>query len=435
MKIIVFFIISVITIMVFNSCSNENLVGINTDNSSLGELALKIQTTSIPPEVQQIVAELSRFNYNTLSTSIDISSDSLNILSFNNVPIGKWHLNVDAKNSDGKVIYNGKSDLTILEGQTNNVYITLSSVGTGTGNINIFLNWNQKRAKWVDYQGNPILSVQDIPYYTLAVDQAQVMYENGKFKIWFENLYNSGHGDIGYAESNDGLTWRINTNNSVLTAGQIGSWDDYTVGLGFIFKENGIYKLYYAGMQEPHTGKRQIGFAISTDGIHWEKYSNPVLLSTNSQYFLGVHSVLKINNIYYMYYEASSEKDYKFNLNLATSSDGLHWTKYENNPILIADQTWEEGSIGYATIVQSDNVYKMTYSSNVQNAVGMAYSSDGIHWLKNNANPVFKLSDVSNGWCTKISYPFSVMINNTYRIYYSGYGKDNQFHLGVADWK
>lgn len=431
----IFFITILIVAFVFNSCTNENLVGINTNNSSKGELALKIQATSIPSGVQQIVAELSRSNYDTLSTSIDVAKDSLNELSFNNIPIGQWHLEVDAENSDGKVIYSGASDVTILEDQTIDVYITLASVGTGTGNINIFINWNQNGAKWIDYQGNPILSVKDIPYYTLAVDQAQIMYDDGKYKIWFENLYNSGHGDIGYAESNDGLTWQINANNPVLTAGQPGSWDDYTVGLGYIFKENGIYKLYYAGMQEPHTGKRQIGYATSTDGIHWQKYSNPVVLSNSSQYFLGVHSVLKINNLYYMYYEASPENDYTFNLNLATSSDGINWTKYENNPILIADQIWEEGSIGYATIVQSDNEYKMTYSSNVQNAVGMAYSFDGIHWSKNDANPVFKLSDVSNRWCIKISYPFSVIINNDYRIYYSGYGKDSQFHLGVAFWK
>ena len=85
--------------------------------------------------------------------------------------------------------------------------------------------------------------------------------------------------------------------------------------------------------------------------------------------------------------------------------------------------------------MKTDNVYKMTNSSYVLNSVGMAYSNDGIHWSKNDANPVFKLSDVSNGWCSKISYPFSVMIENDYRIYYSGYGKDRQFHLGFAYWK
>ncbi len=128
-----------------------------------------------------------------------------------------------------------------------------------------------------------------------------------------------------------------------------------------------------------------------------------------------------------MYYESSPENDYTFNINLATSSDGIHWTKYEDNPIIIPNQNWEEGSIGYATIVQSDNEYKMTYSSNAQNAVGMTYSNDGINWLKNDANPVFKLSDVSNGRCTKINYPFSVIINSDYRIYYSGYIKDISF--------
>ena len=136
-----------------------------------------------------------------------------------------------------------------------------------------------------------------------------------------------------------------------------------------------------------------------------------------------------------MYYDASPENDYTFTINLATSSDGINWTKYIGNPIITPNQTWENGSIGYATIVKDNNVFKLTYSNGVQNGVGMAYSNDGIHWTKDSGNPVFKLSDVTNGWCTKVSYPFSVLIGNDYRIFYSGYGKDSQFHLGVAFWR
>ncbi len=428
-------IISLIAVLFFSNCTNDSLVGINSARTLRGGISLKFEKTNVPSEVQQLTAELSRSNYDTLRTNVNVFSDSLNMISFEAVPAGNWNLNVDAKNYEGKIIYGGETYVTIIEDETIDVYITLNPVGNGTGNINIFVNWTQNGLKWIDYQNNPILSVQDIPYYTLAVDQAQIMYDNGKYKIWFENVYNSGHGDIGYAESSDGLIWQINAYNPVLISGEPGAWDDYTVGLGYIFKENGIYKLYYAGMQEPHYGKRQIGFATSADGINWEKYTNPVLQSDSSQYFLGVHSVQKINDTYYMYYESSPQNDYKFKINIATSTDGIHWEKYGNNPILSPDKTWEDGSIGYATIVYANNEYKMTYGNNTQNAVGMAYSSNGIHWIKDNANPVFKLSDVTNGWCTKISYPFSVLIGNDYRIYYSGIGKDNQFHLGVAFWK
>ena len=196
MKKIFILLVSVIIIMIFNDCSNENLVGVNTNRFSEGGLRFQIQKSSIPSEVQQIVADLSRSNYDTLSTSINVLNDSLNELSFNNVPIGKWHLVIDAENSDGKIIYSGATDVTVLEDQTIDVYLTLTSVGSGAGNINIFVNWNQSGTKWVDFQNNPILSVKDIPYYTYAVDQAQVMFDNGKYKVWFENVYNSGHQEI-----------------------------------------------------------------------------------------------------------------------------------------------------------------------------------------------------------------------------------------------
>jgi predicted GH43/DUF377 family glycosyl hydrolase len=304
--------------------------------------------------------------------------------------------------------------------------------GQGTGSILILVNWGQSNTTLIDYQNNPILSVKDIPYFTLAVDQAQVMYDNGKYKLWFMNVYNSGRGDIGYAESSDGITWNKVSNFPVLTAGQSGSWDDYTVGMGYVLNDKGIYKLYYAGMQDPHTGMRQIGLATSTDGINWQKFNQPVLKSDSSQYFLGVHSVIIINGKYYMYYDASPQNEYLFNINLATSSDGVNWTKYDGNPLLVPSQAWENGSISYSTITSYNNGYKMTYGNSLQNGIGFAYSNDGIHWTKETSNPIFTLSNVSNDWCSKISYPFSFNAGNEYRLYYSGLGTDNQFHLAVA---
>lgn len=425
-----------VSVFLISSCSKDVITNPGTSSSSQGSVSLKMDKNTAPSNAVTVVAYLYRTDYDTLSENMNLINDTSADILFQNVPAGNWHMEVNVLDSTQTIVYTGKTDVSISAGITTQVSLTLVPAGQGTGNVEITVNWGQNTLRWVDYQNNPILSVKDIPYFTFVVDQAQVMYDNGKYKMWFENLYNSGHGDISYAESNDGISWQTESSNPIFTVGKAGAWDDYAVAAGYIFKENGVYKLYYAGMQDPHTGARQIGLATSTDGIHWERYSdNPVFESDSSQYFLGVHSVLKINNVYYMYYDASPENDYKFNINLATSTDGIHWTKYNGNPILSPTQAWEAGSISYATIVQDENGYKMTYGNNVQNGIGMAYSSDGIHWTKDSSNPVFDLSDVSNNWCSKISYPFSVMAGNNYRIYYSGVGSDGQYHLGVALWK
>lgn len=428
--------IAILSIVIYFGCSNNLVSPPLTSSQNSGQVTLKISSDSIPGNVVKVTAILTKTGEDSLTKSVIPLSNTSASIDFSNVPAGTWHLKVDAMDSDSVIVYTGETDIQVNAGIITQISLTLIPTGNGYGNIDISINWGQSTAKLTDYQNNPILSVKDIPYYTLAVDQAQVMYDNGKYKMWFMNLYDSGHGDISYAESNDGISWQVVSNGPVLTAGQPGSWDDYAVGMGYVLKDNGTYKLYYAGMQDPHTGMRQIGLATSTDGMHWQKYLNPVLPSDYNQYYLGVHSVLIINNVYYMYYEASSEFAYTFDINLATSTDGIHWTKYVNNPVVVPNDNWEEGSISYATIVKDGNQYKMTYGNNVQNAVGMAYSTDGIHWTKDASNPVFTLSDVSNGWCTKISYPFSVMAGNDYRIYYSGLGLyDDQYHLGVAFWK
>ncbi len=422
--------------LLISSCSKSIITNPRTSSTSQGSVSLKMDKDTAPSNAVKVVAYLYRTNYDTLFEQLNmITSTNADIL-FQNVPAGNWHLEVNVLDSTQAIIYTGETDVTILAGITTQVSLTLVPTGKGSGSIEITVNWGQNTPHWVDYQNNPILSVSDIPYFTLAVDQAQVMYDNGKYKMWFENLYNSGHGDVSYAESSDGISWQTKSSNPVFTVGQAGAWDDYAVAVGYIFKDNGTYKLYYAGMQDPHTGARQIGLATSTDGIHWERYSHtPVFKSDSSQYFLGVHSILKIDNVYYMYYDASPENNYKFNINLATSTDGIHWTKYSDNPILAPTESWENGSISYATIVQDEDGYKMTYGNNIQTGIGMAYSSDGVHWTKDSSNPVFDLSDVSNNWCTKISYPFSVMSRNDYRIYYSGVGSDGQYHLGVTFWR
>ena len=428
-------LLSFLTILLFTiyfGCSS-NLVSPSYSNANnSGQVALKISSDSIPSNVVKVTAILSQSGKDSLISSVEPLSSSSASLNFSNVSVGTWHLKVEAFDQDNLIVYSGETDLQVNAGIITQVNLTLIPTGQGKGSIYIFVNWGQSNSIWTDYQYNPIFSVKDIPYFTLSVDQGQVMYDNGIYKMWFMNLYYNGMGDVSYAESNDGISWHIASNGPVLTAGQPGNWDDNSVGMGYIIKENGVYKYYYSGNREPHTGMRQIGLAVSQDGINWEKYPDPVLQSDSSQWFLGVHAVIKINNVYYMYYESSSEFDYTFNINLATSKDGIHWIKYDRNPIIVPSQSWEQGSIGYATITDYNNGYMMTYSNRSQTAIGVAYSNDGITWTKDNQNPKFSTQDAAGSWCTKTCYPYSLKVGNEYRIYYSGYGSDNQFHIGMA---
>lgn len=408
--------IFIILFLFFSGCSNESLVGINTNYSHAGAITLKIDKATTPVEVQQITALLSRHGYDTLSSGLSVNSDSLNVISFENVPIGEWHLNVNSMDSNKRVIYSGQSDVTILEDETIDVYLTLTLVGSGTGNIEIYIDWS---SNWKDYHGNPILTKDPNASNVYGIIEPKILYEDGLYKMWYTKLLGSAAAEIWYAESSDGISWYSNYDKPVIVPGDAGNWDDYSVGVGAIIHENGKYKMYYNGFRDQY-GEWSIGFAVSDDGINWGKNISPVLTPSGNEYQIVASSVIKADNMYYMYY---SNRNYPYySVCLAISQDGLNWQKYDQNPILEPLKNWEGTGVFFPTVLKKDNNLEMVYMNYNQSgwAFGKAISSDGIKWIKSDSNPFFTIKDTFNNWTYKIAYPDYVRIDSEYRIYYTG---------------
>jgi len=120
-------------------------------------------------------------------------------------------------------------------------------------------------------------------------------------------------------------------------------------------------------------------------------------------------------------------------IRLATSADGINWTKYSGNPILTYDKTWEGMGIYYPTVYQKNNEYVMIFMNGSGTGFGKATSPDGINWTKDESNPFFTKNDTYNHWgYGKIAYPNYVQVNNEDRIYYSGYQNDPPFSIGFV---
>ncbi|MFZ1751622.1 MAG: hypothetical protein WAU01_15595, partial [Saprospiraceae bacterium] len=340
---------------------------------------------------------------------------------------------VDAEDDSGLVLYTGETDVQIFAGFTSQVYLTLSPTGSGTGSIYISVNWGVPiNNNWIDYQNNPILVPANNVYDYQGISQSKVYYDGSKYMMWYIGLSN-GRGYTLYAESLDGINWVRPVQSPVLSPGPQGSWDSWMAAAGPVIKENGLYKMYYQGYSDPY-GLYGIGLATSTDGIVWEKYPTPVLYGTTGwQRQIGANSILKINGIYYMYY-AGQYQTGEGSIGLAMSNDGMSWTKYSGNPILVASENWEENGISWPGVVFDNGVFKMVYMKigNSSNAFGMATSSDGKNWIKSDANPIFKAENTSNGWASyDIAYPSFIKAGNGYRIYYSGWTQ-NKYKIGFV---
>lgn len=59
-----------------------------------------------------------------------------------------------------------------------------------------------------------------------------------------------------------------------------------------------------------------------------------------------------------------------------------HWHK-QAQPILVADQAWEQGVISEPTVLHTNNLWRMWYTGGwSESAIGYAESSDGLTWTK-----------------------------------------------------
>ncbi len=413
-------------LLLLAGCSKSTITSPNDNLNSAGKLTLQIDKVNAPQNVVTVAAYLTRQDYDTLSSSMNIRTDSSADLFIQNIPAGQWHLTVNAMNDSNLVVYSGQTDVTITDGFTTQVSLTLIPVGNGTGNIFISVTWGT--SVWADYYGNPIFTNYNSPNQPLGVTQGRVLYDNGIYKMWYINVYNSAVGTIGYAESNDGIHWHYPVNYPVLTHGQAGAWDDYSVGVGAVIKEGTIYKMYYNGFQDQN-GEWDIGLAASADGIHWTKYLNPILTPNAVENQIIVSSVINVNSKYYLYYTIRNYPYYS--IGVATSSDGINWTKNPANPVLSPDAVWEGTGIFYPSVIYDAGQFKMVYMNADADGFGFAYSNDGVNWQKDSNNPFFTPKMISSKWANEIAYPDFHKIGNHYSIYYTGFPNNDDGEIGV----
>ncbi len=338
----------ILLFVLFGSCSKNNVTQYDSgEEDKTGGVFFKIDKENAPSNVVKVIAYLSRINYDTLSASLNLIDDSSADILFEGIAVGEWHLTVQAFNENQVVVYEGQTDLEILDGITIQVDLVLNPTGQGTGNIYIYVTWGTEDT-WIDFPGNPIFTKENTPLNPVYVGQSKVLYENGNYKMWFTNLSYAGKANIGYVESANGLSWTSVHSSPDLEPGSFGSWDDYSVTTSPVIKDGEEYKMYYSGWRDQN-GLWHIGLAVSSDGTNWNKRGQPVLHANSDEFQIGPGDVLKKDNLYYMFYYVRNYPNYS--INLAISEDGINWTRYENNPILTADEPWEGLGVHYPSVI------------------------------------------------------------------------------------
>lgn len=153
------------------------------------------------------------------------------------------------------------------------------------------------------------------------------------YVMWYEGTNAAGqkHEQIGRATSADGVTW-VKSATPVLThTGINGTFDKNGVGDPTVLFDGVTYRMWYAGRENAAT-KNKIGLATSTDGITWTRSpSNPVLVPTAGTFdTVGVSGPQVIfdagTSTYHLWYTGLDGTGVT-RIGHATSPDGVVWTK------------------------------------------------------------------------------------------------------------
>lgn len=195
-----------------------------------------------------------------------------------------------------------------------------------------------------------ILDVLTPPYYFDSVGGQSVLKIGTTYHMWFSAGYWAG-GAFGFwaqlyhAASPDGANWTIT--GVVLPPNQ--SWDIGMTNTPWVLQDaHGTYWLYFSGWDGTNT---RIGVATSQNGTWFTPYAN------NPAVNLGVSgswdgedvlapAVYLRGSTWTMYYSGTDRSTGR--IGIATSADGLNWTKDARNPVMGPESYpyWDDQGVG-----------------------------------------------------------------------------------------
>lgn len=417
-------------VLILTGCSQNKI-----HTNKLGDIFLSVKKQNLPAGRNILTIKLSGPGSEPVTVTLNNLSNKNTDLTIPSLQPGKWQCGITIQDTSGNILFAGEKELSIIGNISLKMYLYLYTEINKTGTIyfyitygnditeenNSFNNINDSSGYWIDYAKNPILTRESNPSNPFGLRGSKIIFDNGIYKMWYFCVYSQGVGSIWYAESKDGISWKTIGSSSVLSKGEPGTWDDYSISVSAVIKENNLYKMYYLGY---HKGNNLVymyvndvwhtGLATSTDGIHWTKNINPIIYGTG-YVNMNITDIVKKDNIYYAYfgYSLTQSTDNNTRIGVATSTDGINWDLHK---IMSPTFKWEGSSVTSPTVILDEGVFKMVYVNSEGNSFGYATSVDGINF-KRNEKPIFISNNSTRNNCNLMSPNFR-KINYIYWLYY-----------------
>ena len=244
---------------------------------------------------------------------------------------------------------------------------------------------------------------------------------------------------LGYAESDDGLEWTEHEGNPILTPADIPWGHNFQTPQVLFDAEEGTYKMWFVATTDVARDARgknielaqKLGYATSPDGIEWAIRPEPIFESGRRP------CVIKNSpERYLMYMNSRPEPGLPFdtlykNIYAFTSGNGVDWQRGESP---IVQPSGSTTTCVYPYVVVTQQGYLMWHGAHVPGGkfeIFMATSSDGETWNAHHEQPAFSAADDRDRFDGRyVSTPCVLQEENRWLLYYSARDWSNDYVAG-----
>lgn len=214
----------------------------------------------------------------------------------------------------------------------------------------------------------------------------------------FANVFTSWPGPVAVSHltSPDGRAWALASPTPALTSDDVPFAEPgIDVSTGFVMA-GGTWVLVFETVEIVDPWVIGIATAPSADGP-WTVRPEPILEAGPTGSFdaggLSWPSVVATDDGFLMFYTAVDRPRGDGVIALATSPDGLRWTKH-GQPVLKGEGTWEGRKVDRPRVAATPGGLAMVYAGARLTERGLAWSDDGIDWRRDGGQPVIRQSDL-----------------------------------------
>jgi len=213
----------------------------------------------------------------------------------------------------------------------------------------------------------------------------------------FANVFSDWPGDVQvpHLTSTDGVTWMLAADEPIMTSSDVPfASPGHDVSTGFVTSD-GTWVLVLQSVSSTEPWEIGLATAPGPDGP-WTVTPEPVLTAgeagSSDAAGLAWPSVVATDDGFAMYYVARAGGPRGGTIAMATSPDGLTWTKADE-PVLVAEADWEGLILDRPRVARTPDGFVMVYAGGTLTDRGVAWSDDGVTWTRDGEAPAITADD------------------------------------------